>query len=90
MPAVLNSYVAKVDSRKRITLRNAGYDCYSVQELEDGRIILKPRVLTEPYGVSADALSVMDSSIRIELQEPGLMRVPAVDTEEQIRTMIRR
>ena len=64
MPAVLNSYVAKVDSRKRITLRNAGYDYYSVQELEDGRIILKPRVLTEPYGVSADALSVMDSSIR--------------------------
>lgn len=49
---------------KRITLRNAGYDCYSVQELEDGRIILKPRVLTEPYGISADALSVMDSSIR--------------------------
>lgn len=64
MQVVLQSYVAKVDSRKRITLRNAVYDCYSVQELEDGRIILKPRVLTEPYGVSADALSVMDSSIR--------------------------
>ena len=46
MQAVLQIYDAKIDSRKRITLRNAKYGYYNVQELEDGRIIMEPRVPT--------------------------------------------
>ena len=64
MQAVLQIYDAKVDSRKRITLRNAKYDYYNVQELEDGRIIMEPRVLTPPFEISANTLSMMDSSIK--------------------------
>lgn len=65
MQAVLQIYDAKIDSRKRITLRNAKYDYYNVQELEDGRIIMEPRVLTPPpFEISANTLSMMDSSIK--------------------------
>ena len=56
MQAVLQIYDAKIDSRKRITLRNAKYDYYNVQELEDGRIIMEPRVLTPPFEISANTL----------------------------------
>ena len=57
-------YDAKIDSRKRITLKNARYDYYNVQEFEDGRIIMEPRVLASPIELSANTLSMMDSSIK--------------------------
>lgn len=64
MQAVLQNYDAKIDSRKRVTLRNAKYEYYNVQELKDGRIIMEPRVLTPPFEVSENTLAMMDSSVR--------------------------
>lgn len=64
MQAVIQTYDAKIDSRKRVTLRNARFDYYNVRELEDGRIIMEPRVLAAPFEVSANTLSMMDSSVR--------------------------
>lgn len=60
---VVKSYDAKVDSKKRITLRNANYDYFHIEEFSDGKIILEPRVLTRPFEVSANTLKTMDSSI---------------------------
>ncbi|MCR5761300.1 MAG: hypothetical protein K6F82_04835 [Sphaerochaetaceae bacterium] len=60
----VNEYDAKIDSRKRITLKNARYDYYYVQEFDDGRILMEPRVLTSPFSVSEQTLMTMDSSIK--------------------------
>ena len=45
-------YDAKVDIKKRITLRDTKYDYYHVKTYEDGTISLSPRVLTDPQVAS--------------------------------------
>lgn len=65
MPAVaVKSYDAKIDSKKRITLRNALFEYFHVEEYSDGKIVLEPRVLEKPFEVSANTLSMMDSSMK--------------------------
>ena len=63
MAVVLKSYDAKIDSKKRITLRNALFEYFHVQEYDDGRIVLEPRELTVPFSVSANTLNMMDQSV---------------------------
>ena len=60
---VVRSYDAKLDSKRRITLRNVSYEYFHVEEFDDGRILLDPRELTKPFQVSANTLSMMDSSM---------------------------
>ena len=43
MEIVLNRYDAKVDNKKRISIRGSKYDYYSVTEYEDGKVVLEPR-----------------------------------------------
>lgn len=65
MPAVLvRSYDAKIDSKKRITLRNALFEYFHVEEYNDGKIILEPRVLEKPFEISANTLAMMDEGIK--------------------------
>ena len=63
MAVELKSYDAKIDSKKRITLRNALFEYFHVREYDDGRIILEPRELTVPFSVSSNTLHMMDQSI---------------------------
>jgi len=64
MPAIaVKSYDAKIDSKKRITLRNALFEYFHVEEYSDGRIVLEPRVLQKPFEISENTLAMMDSSI---------------------------
>lgn len=63
MPTVIKEYDAKLDSKKRITLRNNNFDYYHVQEMSDGTIILLPRELTAPFQISANTLNMIDSSM---------------------------
>ena len=75
MPAtVLKSYDAKIDSKKRITLRNASYEYFHVEEYNDGRILLEPRELTKPLQISVNTLKMMDSSM--ENFNKGLVSEP--------------
>ena len=64
MEAVLNSYNAKVDAKKRITLRNARFEYYNIQEKANGQIVLSPRTLVDPFSISAKSLKMMDSSMK--------------------------
>ena len=57
-------YDARMDSKKRITLRGGRFEYYHVREMEDGSILLSPRVLTEPFSISENALRTMDESVR--------------------------
>ena len=59
----VREYDAKLDSKKRITLRNAVFEYYHVSEMEDGRIILEPRELVKPFSISANTLSMMDKAV---------------------------
>ena len=72
--AAIKSYDAKIDSKKRITLRNAFYEYFHVEEYDDGRILLEPRELTKPLQVSVNTLKMMDSSM--ENFNKGLVSEP--------------
>ena len=63
MATVTLTYDAKMDSKKRVTLRGAKYEYYNVQEMDDGSIILSPRVLVSPFEVSENTPKTMDGSM---------------------------
>ena len=79
MEAAIREYDAKLDSKKRLTLRDAGYEYYHVSVLPDHRIVLEPRVLMSPFEVSANTLRMMDSSV--ENMKKGSVS-PALDLSE--------
>ena len=56
------TYIAKLDSKKRITIRNPQYDYYQVIEQENGMIVLQPRTLVDPLTISKKTLKEMDES----------------------------
>lgn len=60
---VIKDYTVRIDSKKRIPLRGALFQYYNVKEYENGCIMLEPRVLTVPKGISANALEDMDRAI---------------------------
>ena len=64
MSSAVKAYDAKMDSKKRITLRNALYEYYHVEEYEDGRIMLEPRELVAPLQISEKSLAMMDQSMK--------------------------
>ena len=63
MPTAVKTYDAKIDSKKRITLRNAMYEYYHVEEFDDGRIVLEPRELVLPFQISEKSLTMMDQAM---------------------------
>lgn len=60
---VINSYTAHTDSKKRITLRKSKFKYYNVKEYDNGCLVLEPRELVKPKGISNKALKVMDESV---------------------------
>ncbi|MCD8322042.1 MAG: hypothetical protein LUC89_04060 [Oscillospiraceae bacterium] len=56
-------YIVHIDSKKRITLRGAEYQYYSVREYDNGCIVLEPRELVIPQSISAKTLAEMDRAI---------------------------
>lgn len=62
MPAI-KEYDARIDTKKRLTLRGARYTNYHVQEYPDGRIVLEPRELVAPFELSRRSLAAMDASV---------------------------
>ena len=63
MSESLREYDAKVDTKKRVTLRNASYEYYHVYEMPSGRIILDPRELVAPFAISETTLKMMDEAV---------------------------
>ena len=63
METTINSYNSKVDSKRRITLRNSNYEYYSVKEYKSGKIILEPRVLVSPFEISENTLETIKRSV---------------------------
>ena len=63
MEMVIKEYDAKIDTKKRITLRGSSYEYYHVIEFPNGKIELEPRVLVEPFEISEDTLRMVDASM---------------------------
>lgn len=75
MPAnAIRSYDAKIDAKKRITLRNALFEYFHVEEYDDGTIVLEPRELAKPFSVSVSTLAMMDTGI--ENLKKGIVSEP--------------
>ena len=64
MASAIREYDAKLDTKRRITLRSVPFEYYHVLEFDDGRILLEPRELALPFQVSANTLSMMDTAVR--------------------------
>lgn len=79
METPIREYDAKMDSKKRITLRNPFFEYYHIAEFEDGRILLEPRELVPAFQVSANTLTMMDSAME-NLKEGKVS--PSLDLSE--------
>ena len=64
MEYAIKEYDAKLDTKKRVTLRGKLFDYYHVTEYEDGHIVMEPRVLVSPLQVSTDSLVGMEEAVQ--------------------------
>ena len=74
MPNAVREYDAKLDSKRRLTLRSTHFEYYHVREMEDGSILLEPRELTVPFQVSVNTLHMMDAAM--ENMKAGKVSAP--------------
>lgn len=72
-------YDAKLDSKKRLTIRDPRTKYYHVTEYEDGSVKLSPRELVHPDEISRRTLEMMDKAM--ENLDVGKVSKP-VDMEE--------
>ena len=63
MSDTIKEYDTKIDSKKRLTLRESPFEYYHVEHHSDGSIVLSPRELVEPFSVSRSTLKMMDGSM---------------------------
>ena len=64
MEANENQYIAKLDSKKRITIRNPKYEYYHVVEQDNGVVVLEPRELVDPFTISKKSLEQMEEDVK--------------------------
>lgn len=74
MTEVIMEYDAKMDSKRRITLRNTSYQYFHVQMNKDGSILLNPRVLIDPIEIDKKTLDMIDKSM--ENYSKGIVSKP--------------
>lgn len=74
MDTTVREYDAKLDSKKRITIRGAKTQFYHVTEKKDGTIELSPRELVHPDKISEKTLQMVDKAVekfkKGEVSEP--------------------
>jgi hypothetical protein len=58
--ATIEEFDTKIDSRRRLTLPETGFEYYHVSSFDDGRIVLEPRRLVAPESISRRTLKTMD------------------------------
>lgn len=60
---VVKKYIAKLDSKKRLTIRESQFDHYSVNVMDNGEIVLKPRILVDPNKINDATLKSIETSM---------------------------
>ena len=57
--AITKNYDTKLDTKRRVTIRNARTEFYHVTEYENGTVTLEPRVLISP-----EMLEQIDAAVK--------------------------
>jgi len=60
---MLSSYEAKLDSKKRVTLRNTVIKNFQVVEYDNGEIILKPQILINLEDITESNLKRIETAV---------------------------
>jgi hypothetical protein len=76
-------YDAKIDSKKRLTIRGARTRHYHVTEYEDGTVELSPRELIHPDEISRRTLQMMDQAME-NMKEKTVSKPIDMETLKQL------
>jgi hypothetical protein len=60
---LVNQYSARLDAKKRLTLRGIKTEFFQVKVFSDGQVMLEPRVLVPPSAVSKRTLKMLAGSV---------------------------
>lgn len=60
----IKEYDARLDAKKRLTVRGARTRYYHVTEYEDGTVTMSPRTLIHPDEISRRTLDMMDKVVQ--------------------------
>lgn len=63
METAENTYIAALDAKKRVTIRNAKYKYYLVRVFKNGMIALVPQKMVPAARISKKTLEMMDESM---------------------------
>ncbi|HEX2963222.1 MAG TPA: hypothetical protein VHO43_15595 [Ignavibacteriales bacterium] len=62
MAPVVKEYSAKLDSKRRLIIRDSKFEHYKVQVRRDGTITLKPQILVDLDDISEDTYNMIKDS----------------------------
>lgn len=61
---ILKEFDAKLDEKKRITLRGVLHKYFNVKIYKTGKIVLSPRILVDPKDIPKNTLKIIDKSAK--------------------------
>jgi len=62
--AILKEYDAKLDDKKRVTLRGVPHSYFNVKVYKTGKVVLAPRILVDPNIIPKSTLKIIDNSAK--------------------------
>jgi DNA-binding transcriptional regulator/RsmH inhibitor MraZ len=60
---VLKEYTAKLDSKRRLTIRGSKFDHYKVLVHKNGQIVLKPQLVVDVEAMPSKTLKMIEQSM---------------------------
>ncbi len=60
---IVKQYDARLDKKKRLTIRGAPFNFYHVNEFSDGTLLLKPQTRIDSDEISENTLRIIDLSM---------------------------
>ena len=88
MATLVNEYDAKIDSKKRLTLRDICFDYYHVSSYDDGTLKLSPMLLISPESKSNKITSSQITNIVNKLRSNAKRNGTANMTLDEINSVI--
>jgi len=61
---ILKEYDAKLDEKKRVTLRGVTHSYFNVKVYKTGKVVLNPRILVDPNDIPESTLKIIDKSAK--------------------------
>lgn len=88
MATLIKEYDAKIDSKKRLSLRDASFDYYHVSSYDDGTLMLSPMLLVSPESNTKKISSEQIKNIVNKLRENAKNNGTSTMTLDDINKVI--